>query len=184
MKSPFIIGSGVYLRPLEKSDLNDVYLGWLNDPEVNQFLDAGIFPYTRAELERYYDAVTSARDKVILAVVELESGLHIGNVKLDPINWINRHTGFGIMIGDKSKWGKGHGTEVTKLAVEYAFDRLNLNKVSLGVNPANKAALKTYQKLGFVTEGTRREEVFLNGKYADALWMSILRDEYQGRQAG
>lgn len=179
MKTPFIIGKKVYLRPLERVDLNERYLGWLNDPEVNRYLEAGLFPYTQAQLEQFYDRVSGTTDKVILAVVEKESDLHIGNVKLEPINWVHRTAVFGILIGEKAKWGNGYGSEATRLTVEYAFNRLNLRKVSLGVIPANVAALKTYQKIGFVTEGTKREEFFLGGGYKDVFWMGLLRADYE-----
>ena len=179
MNISFITGEKVYLRPLERDDLNEKYLGWLNDPEVNRYLETGLFPYTKNQLEQYYERLAGTTDKVILAVAEKGSDLHIGNVKLEPINWVHRTAVFGILIGDKSKWGKSYGTEATRLAVEYAFNRLNLRKVSLGVVADNTAAFKTYQKLGFVVEGTKRQEVFLCGDFVDVLWMGLLKEEYQ-----
>ena len=179
MKTAYAIGEKVYLHPLERDDLNENYLDWLNDPEVNRYLESGRFPYTKAQLEQFYDRLSGTTDKVILAVAEKGSDLHIGNVKLEPINWVDRTTVLGILIGDKIKWGMGYGTEATRLAVEYAFDRLNLRKVSLGVVADNTAAFKTYRKLGFVVEGTKRQEVFLCGDFVDVLWMGLLKEEYQ-----
>ncbi|MEK6858024.1 MAG: GNAT family protein, partial [Nanoarchaeota archaeon] len=68
--------------------------------------------------------------------------------------------------------------EVTKLLVQYAFDKLNLNKVYLGVNVENIGAVKSYEKTGFVHEGRLREEVYRNGRYYDVHKMSILRSEW------
>ena len=182
MNSPFITGDDVYLRPLDQNDLNENYVGWLNDSEVTRYLESGTFPYTKDELDEFYRRVSGTKDKVIMAVVERESDLHIGNVKLEPINWVHRSAEFGIMIGVKSMWGKGYGSETTSLTVEYAFTRLNLRKVSLVVVAKNIAALKTYQRLGFVTEGTKREDVFSDGKYEDVLWMGVLRDEFVAKR--
>ena len=184
MNIAFITGEKVYLRPLESDDLNAKYLGWLNDPEVNRYLEIGLFPYTKHQLEQYYDRLAETTNNVILAVAEKATDLHIGNVKLEPINWVHRTAVFGILIGDKSKWGNGYGTEATKLALDYAFDRLNLRKVSLGVVVDNTAAFKTYQKLGFVVEGTKRQEVFLCGDFMDVLWMGLLKEEYQTHRMG
>jgi len=178
MRTALMTGEKVYLRPLGRDDLNETYLGWLNDPEVTRYLEARLSSYNKSKLEDYYDHFEGAPDIRFLAVVEKNSNLHIGNVKLEPINWVHRTTVFGILIGDKSKWGKGYGTEATRLAVEYAFEHLNLRKVSLGVVTTNIAAVKTYEKLGFVTEGTKRQEVLMCGKLEDVFWMGLLKNEY------
>jgi ribosomal-protein-alanine N-acetyltransferase len=177
MKLPFIVGEQIYLRPLLREDLNERYLGWLNDPEANHFLESGRFPYTMDQLEDYYQGVTGSGSAVMMAVVEKSSDDHIGNVKLEPINWVHRTAVFGILIGEKAAWGKGYGTEATRLTVAYAFEKLNLRKVSLGVVATNTPAIKVYEKVGFQVEGVKREEYFVGGQYVDALWMAILRDD-------
>ena len=53
-KSAFMAGSQVYLRPLERTDLTERYLGWLNDPEVTRYMETGIFPTTMQDLEKFY----------------------------------------------------------------------------------------------------------------------------------
>lgn len=58
MKTPFIIGDRIYLRPLEREDLNEKYLKWLNDPDVNRYLESGLFPSTRDGLEEFYKRTT------------------------------------------------------------------------------------------------------------------------------
>ena len=182
MKTPFLIGKQVYLRPLEREDLNERYLTWLNDPEVNRYLESGTFPYTRDELEKFYQQVTGSPDHIILAIVDKEADQHIGNVKLGPINWIHRKATFGILIGDKRFWRRGIGTEVTRLMVEYGFFRLDLRRIDLGVYAEHEAALRSYEKVGFQTEGRLREDLFRDGRYKDRLLMGLLRSEYSPSQ--
>jgi ribosomal-protein-alanine N-acetyltransferase len=177
MKKIFILGKQIYLRPLEREDLNERYLGWLNDPEI-KYLESGIFPNTQDKLEKFYEKVVEASDQVILAVVDKESDLHIGNVKLGPINWVHRRATFGILIGDKKFWGKGVGEEATRLMVEYAFRRLNLHRVELGVTAENEGAICCYEKVGFQIEGRFRGAVFHEGRYKDSLWMGLLSSDY------
>jgi RimJ/RimL family protein N-acetyltransferase len=121
---------------------------------------------------------------VILAIVEKKSGQHIGNMKLGPIDWVHRRAVFGILIGEKKFWGRGIGQEVTRLAVEYAFVRLNLNRVSLGVFAEHEPAVHCYEKIGFRVEGRFREDLFRDGKYHDRLWMGLLCAEYLASQKG
>jgi RimJ/RimL family protein N-acetyltransferase len=175
----FLRGSRIYLRPLERSDLNETYLGWLNDHEVTKYLEVGTFPNTMQDLEKFYQGVTGSRSDVILAVVDGKSHRHIGNVKLGPINWVHRRATFGIMIGEKEFWGRGIGTEATRLMVEYGFLRLNLNRINLGVLATHQSAIRCYEAVGFKTEGRCREEMFCDGAYQDRLWMGLLRSEYK-----
>ena len=178
MKTPFIVGTQIYLRPLEHEDLNENYLRWLNDPQVNRYMESGIFPYTKTELERFYGQSVGSQNQVILAIIDKQTNQHIGNVKLGPINWIHRKATFGILIGDKQFWGKGIGSEATRLMVEYGFQRLNLRRIDLGVYAEHQAAVRIYEKLGFKVEGRFRQDLFHEDQYKDRLWMGLLRSEY------
>ncbi len=183
-KTAFAEGSLVFLRPLERTDLNERYLSWLNDPEVTRYMETGTFPSTAEDLENYYRSVMGSKNDVILAVVDKKSGQQIGNVKLGPIHWVHRVATFGILVGDKEFWGKGVGLEATRLMVEYGFYRLNLRRINLGVFAEHEAAVRCYEKAGFKVEGRMREELFQGGKYKDRLWMGLLRSEYKPLKAG
>lgn len=183
-KTPFVVGPHVYLRPLDRRDLNEAYLGWLNDPDVTRYMETGTFPSTRQDLEDFYQRATSSKSQVVLAIVDKKSDHHIGNVKLGPIHWIHRRATFGILIGEKKFWGKGVGQEATRLAVEYGFFRLNLLRIDLGVFAEHESAVRCYEKVGFKIEGRLRQDLFCNGEYKDRLWMGILRSEYQPCESG
>jgi [ribosomal protein S5]-alanine N-acetyltransferase len=172
-------GPHVYLRPLERTDLSDIYLGWLNDPEVTRYTETGTFPTTAQDLERFHNEVTGSKSQVILAIIHTQSGRHIGNVKLGPIHWVYRSATFGILIGDKKFWGKGIGVEATRLMVEYGFYRLNLHRIDLGVYAEHESAVHAYERVGFKVEGRLREDVFQGGEYKDRLWLGLLRSEYK-----
>lgn len=174
----FLEGASIYLRPLQHSDLSGPYATWINDQEVMCYMEAGIFPNTSEDLEAFYKNVTNSRDQVILAIVSKKSRRHIGNVKLGPIDWVHRRAHFGILIGDKRFWGKGFGTEATQMMMHYAFKRLNLNRVDLGVYAEHESAVRCYERVGFKIEGRFRQDLFHHGKYKDRIWMGLLRSEY------
>ena len=180
MKNTFIMGKKIYLRALEEDDLEGGYLKWLNDPEVNIFMTAGLMPQTKSMLKSFYDAIAADKNSVYFAIVDRESDRHIGNAKLDKIDWVNRRCEFGILIGDREFWGKGICKEATRLVVEYAFTKLNLRKVCIGVIEENEAAVKCYKSVGFKEEGRLREthHDHRNGKYVSHLLFGLLRREY------
>lgn len=174
----FLVGKRLYLRPLLKSDITERYLSWLNDAAVTRYIETGLFPVTKKDLEEFYKKIKVSKTDIMFAIIDKEHDLHIGNIKVGGINWVHRFADLGIMIGDKAYWGKGYGEEACRLLLRYAFNRLNLNKVTLGSYSTNLAALKTYKKVGFKIEGRIKKLLSIDGKYVDHVLMGILQSAY------
>jgi RimJ/RimL family protein N-acetyltransferase len=151
---------------------------WANDSDVTYFMFMGATPSTSDRLEEEFEPLWKSKNDIVMAVIDNKTDVHIGNAGLYAINWISRAAEFRIVIGEKKFWNKGCGTEASQLTVTYGFEKLNLNKIWLGVNQDNHNAVKTYEKAGFIHEGTLRNEIYRNGKYYNALRMSMLREEY------
>ena len=100
------------------------------------------------------------------------------------LDLINNEAWIGIGIGERDFWGKGYGTDMMKLALQYAFTELNVHRVSLGLMDYNPRALRSYEKAGFRLEGRTRGDVQRAGKHHDSLWMGILREEWFAMQNG
>lgn len=98
------------------------------------------------------------------------------------VNLIHSEAWVGIGIGERDYWGKGYGTDAMKLVVQYVFEELSLQRVSLGLHEYNARALKSYEKVGFRLEGRTRQDVLREGRYTDTLWMGVLRDEWLQKQ--
>ena len=179
MRMPFLVGEHVYLRPLEAGDVAGAYAAWLNDYEVTRFLETGSYPSTPGTVATYVEQLTSTPDNVFLAIVEKGTDLHVGNVKLGPIHRVHRRADMGIMIGDRTRWGRGYGREAVALIVAYGFDRLNLHKIGLGVHADHEEAVRLYESLGFQVEGRLRGHLFRDGGYHDKLVMGVLREEFK-----
>jgi len=183
MKGAFLEGEQVILRPLRRTDLTERYLGWLNDPKVNKYLETGIFPQTDEALEEFYQGVALSHDNVVLAIADRQTGLHLGNVRLGPIHWVHRRATLGILIGESDRWNSGVGMEATQMILEYAFHRLGLHRIGLGVFAEHKAAIHVYEKCGFRQEGVFRQDLFHEGRFKDRLWYGLLREEWEKDQS-
>ncbi len=85
---------------------------------------------------------------------------------------------YSIEIYDTTKYGLGIGTEVTGMALDYAFNVLKYHKVYLRVLEYNGRAIRCYEKCGFIKEGLDREGVLIDGKYETDIYMGILENEY------
>jgi RimJ/RimL family protein N-acetyltransferase len=181
MTNPFLVGTHVYLRPLERADA-PCFVSWLNDADVARFLVPHRPMTLRAE-EEFIDGLGKGDDVVLGIALRDGDGL-IGGTGLHHIDARCRRASFGILIGAKDEWGKGHGSEATRLMVGYAFETLNLNRVWLHVYEYNARGLRAYEKVGFRREGVLRQDTFRDGRYWDTVAMAILREDWQKRGAG
>lgn len=173
-----IYGEGLRLRAVERDDI-PTFVRWFNDPEVRRFL-LMFAPMSQAKEEQWFEGkLTSEHDYVFAIEVPVEDGwLHIGNLGLHEIDWVNRSCVFGIFLGERDYWGRGYGSEATRTAVRFAFHTLNLHRVELDVFDFNPRAIRAYEKVGFRREGVRREALYQDGVWHDELVMGILRSDF------
>jgi RimJ/RimL family protein N-acetyltransferase len=179
-RASFLGKRTIALRAFAHGDL-DAYRRWLDDPKVTEFLEMGARPTRDADCEAFWRLANESDDAIVFAIVERKTGAVVGTCGLYLIQWICRRAQFNILIGEPAAWDKGYGSEAARLILGYAFDKLNLNSVQLGVNADNKRAIRSYEKVGFVHEGVRRQFVYRNGRYYDMVMMSVLREDYAAR---
>jgi RimJ/RimL family protein N-acetyltransferase len=177
MRNAFLIGEKTYLRPIDKDDAPTLAT-WFNDAEVTRYL-LWHRPINVAQEEEFIQKMQASETDLMLGIVTRDGDRLIGCLGLHQTDVRNRHAVFGISVGDKSYWGKGHGTEATRLVLDHAFATLNLNRVWLQVFEFNPRAQRCYEKLGFRHEGRLRQHIYRDGKYCDSLVMGILRSEWQ-----
>jgi diamine N-acetyltransferase len=169
----------VRLRALERDDLRFVH-----DLNNNRGVMAYWFeePYESfVELEDLYlKHIHDQSERRFIA--ETQSGERVGLVELVEITYIHRRAEFQIIIAPEHQ-RHGFGQAVTKLAAEYAFRVLNINKLYLLVSVDNKAAIAIYRQCGFVEEGHLVSEYFTDGRYQDVLRMYQLQHDFIAREA-
>lgn len=177
---PKLIGKRIILREYRKEDLSYMRQ-WCNDPEiVDNLSDAFLYPHTVNSTEQYLDSIlegTTEQKGFVIALKNTEE--YMGQIDLFKIDWKNRSTELGIVIGMKEHLGKGYGTEAIKVLQDFVFNSLNLNRLQLEVYDYNERAYKCYMKCGFKEEGRLRERYFKKGRYSDTIYMSILKREYE-----
>jgi RimJ/RimL family protein N-acetyltransferase len=163
---------------IEKEGYIENMSEWMNDDETTYYMVTGLYPGNKDLLAEEYDELIIGSNVIFFIKY---GGNIIGITGLYNISWQARFAEFRILIGGKGIHNKGIGTIATKFIVKYAFEKLNLNKVWLGVNIENKGAVRCYEKAGFQKEGVLRQEIFRNNKYYDAVRMSILLEDFKKR---
>ena len=172
-----LIGEKCYLSPIRIEDAEQ-YCEWINDLEVIRFLS---LPSQQIGITKEKAILEDMikRGAQIFAIIDKEKDELIGNCSLFDIDHLHQKAELGIFIGDKNYWGKGYGTEATKLLLDYGFNILNLNNIMLKVYSYNKRGIRSYEKCGFKVIGSRREVKIIGGKKYDEIYMDILVSEFE-----
>lgn len=176
MKNPFLIGERVYLRPVEREDAV-LMAKWFNSWEVRRSV-LSHRPVSLAQQEEKIASIGKDEHDVVLAIARREPDGLLGATGLHRIDFKNRRAEFGIAVGDPAEWGKGYGTEATRLIVGYGFDTLNLNRIQLLVYEDNVRGIRAYERAGFRREGVLRQYLYREGRYQDAFLMSVLKSDW------
>lgn len=178
-----ITGKRIRLRAAEKEDI-PTFLRWINDEEVTENL-CFIAPMSQFEEEQWYENMMKMHTSEHAMVIEIKDENHkqdyrpIGTCQFHNIDWRNRSAEIGIMIGEKSVWNQGYGTETMQLLLKHGFKAYNLHRIWLQVIDKNKRGIRAYEKAGFQYEGKYRQAHYQHGRYYDVHLMSVIKPDWQ-----
>ncbi len=168
-----LIGKKIFLKPISKEDILVIH-EWRNN-EITR-MNLMMHPYLisdESDMEWYLQNVNNRGNKSFyFSIFSNDDEKILGYTSLTKINWVNRTSYFGILIGEEKARGKGYGKETTELIINYAFDKLNLRKIQLDVLVENTIAIHTYNNLGFNKEGIFTEHFYWDGNYLDVMTMA------------
>lgn len=171
----FLRSRRVVLRPVLKEDL-PLFIRWINDPDVSQFLNV-FFPMMEADEQEWFDSLPKRKSTDIVFVIVVD-GKAIGTMGIHNINWKNRTAITGAFIGEKDYWGKGLGSEAKMILLDYAFNTLNLRKICSTVIAFNERSYRYSLKCGYKEEGRLKEHHFKHGTYWDEILLAVFRDDW------
>ena len=131
------------------------FIRWYTDSEIAHVLRHDLRPLTSFQAHGYFSSIVlpNSAHGTAWAIHEISSGQLIGTTAITEIDETRGECLFRIVIGEKSTWGKGYGTEATRLVVAEAFERHGLKAVNLEVFAHNPRAIRSYEKVGFVEKG-------------------------------
>ena len=169
-----IDGDRVYLRRITEADTDNI-LRWRNMPHVvERFIYKA--EVTRADHEKWLaEQVGTGRVEQFIIVIK-ENDREIGSQYFTHIDLVAATAEFGIFIGEEDALGQNYGTEVLHMALNYAFEEMHLNDVTLRALSDNERAIRSYESCGFricpeltqnvVLDGVPKEIVFMKKEKA------------------
>jgi len=168
-------GRLVKLRDLTHDDITERYLSWFRDGTVTQFLSARNL--RRSDVIAYMDEGRQSGTYHMLAVCDAATGLHIGNVKIGPIDRTHGTSNLVTVIGDRTYWGRGFATEAIALASYLAFDRFGVRKLCDSIIGGNLGSVKSYTRAGWHIECTRRSQFLVDGVPQDEIFIACFSSQ-------
>ena len=163
-----------------REDDAEAFARWSHDAGYLRAVDTDFArPISASEAAKRFSGDEGDPSAVAFRIRTLKEDRLIGFVALHSIEWNNRAALLAIGIGEGEYRGKGYGSDALRLVLRYGFEELNLLRVGLDVISNNTAAVRAYEKVGFVHEGAMRKAVLRDGRHHDRLIMGILCDEWK-----
>jgi RimJ/RimL family protein N-acetyltransferase len=176
----------IRLVPLDVSHVDHI-MGWVNDPEIVGNLAAfSGKPLTRDDELRWIERVSASSEDVVFSIFAADDDRYLGQCGLHQIFRRSQVGRLSVIIAERHEMGRGVGSAAIASLLDVAFNSADdggqgLHKVWLMVFAKNSRARRTYGRLGFVEEGTLRDEYFHEGAWHNMVRMSVLAPEWLGQ---
>lgn len=172
-------GEKVYLDSyLDGDGENFAEWQWDND-FINGICEDVAHPYRAQEWEAMFADGADSNENIMFSIRSIADEQLIGFVGLSNLRLRAQRGELGIGIPQVKDRHLGYGKEALTLILEYAFNHLNLHKVTLNVYAFNTAAIKAYEAVGFIKEGVNREALPKDGQWYDEYQYGLLASEWR-----
>ncbi|MER7211765.1 GNAT family protein [Streptosporangium sp. NPDC000239] len=171
-RKPTLYGSRVTLRPVGPEHADGLW-GLVNDPETTRLTGShGVTD--RVAIDLWCRTRADQDDRLDLAICAVDNDAYVGEVVLNDLDAHNLSCNLRIALSGPRVYGRGYGTEAIRLVLDHAFATTDLHRIELEVFAFNDRAAHVYRKVGFVEEGVRRDALLWDGRWHDAVVMSVL----------
>lgn len=177
-RRPVLADERIYLREVTPADVNETYLGWLNDPDVNRFLETRFVDQSLDRIADFVRRMRQAEDTTLFAICLRNGDTHIGNIKIGPVNPHHLQADVSLFIGEKTHWGRGLGAEAIRTVTAHGFRDLGLNKLSAGAYAANTSSIKAFEASGWRREGELKNHYIFEGAPMDIVILGLCARHY------
>jgi ribosomal-protein-alanine N-acetyltransferase len=179
LSTPTLQTARLRARPFTDADA-DALFALHSNAHVLRYWDSP--PWTdRARAERFLATCREMAEEgsgARLALDRVSDGAFIGWCGLSRWSPDFRSASLGYCLGEEA-WGHGYATEAAGALLRWAFDTLDLNRVQAEADTRNAASARVLEKLGFVLEGTLREDCVVNGDVSDSWVYGLLRRDWR-----
>jgi RimJ/RimL family protein N-acetyltransferase len=184
MNEQLFEGEHIYLTAIDPDKDAEIEAKWTHDPEYLCLLSADpVRPLSPGQVKKKYEDMDKDAEKYRntfnFAIRARADDRFIGFIRLFDIYWTHGGGKVQLGIGDPNDRQRGYGREALRLILRYAFDEVNLYRVSAMTFEYNTAAIRFLAQAGFTIEVRRRQAINRDGRRWDVILMGLLREEWK-----
>ncbi|MCJ8320011.1 MAG: GNAT family N-acetyltransferase [Colwellia sp.] len=168
----------LYLQYISIDDANKIYVDWLNDPLINQYLETRFHIQNINSIREFISSMIANPNEHLFTIRTTCNEQHIGNIKVGGINTTHNIADVSLFIGDKDSWGKGFATKAIQLISRYALENLQLRKLCAGAYKPNIASTRAFLKAGYINDGFLANHYLLNGQPCDLVQVCLFENKH------
>ena len=148
-----------------KDNINNKYRKWMNDSEVQRFTEQKYKKHSLKDIRNFVKEKNNSKDEFLYGIFLKENfeNLHIGNIKIGPINWVYRTADISYFIGEKKLWGKGFATLAIKEIISIAKKK-KIKKLQAGAAKSNVGSRNVLIKNGFKVKNKKKFAIIYTRK--------------------
>tara|TARA_B100001057_G_scaffold499417_1_gene609975 strand:- start:259 stop:750 length:492 start_codon:yes stop_codon:yes gene_type:complete len=150
----------IKLKKLTLRYVNKTYLKWMNDRTVFRYSDQSKYNHNIKDIKDYLKARFNSNEIIFGIFIK---DRHIGNIKLGPIDYLNKASEISYFIGEKEFWGKGIGTIAIKKIIKIAKKK-GIKKIIAGCVKQNKSSQRVLIKNKFKLEGELKSQYIIKNR--------------------
>ena len=181
------------LEPLTMENISPFYKNWFANYEICQWNSHGRRFMFQEDVDFFVENLLSDKSRMIWAIIfnanvetdviginpQQTKKVHVGNISLQKIDYINRTAELTFLLGNKEMWGKGVGFNAGMFILYHAFDVLNLNRVTAGTVDRNFRMVRLALKLGMKCESIKKSAFYKDSEYFDVQEYVIFANEWR-----
>ncbi|MEG0295158.1 MAG: GNAT family protein [Clostridium sp.] len=167
------------LRKFNSTDADSVFKNWASDELVQSWYSEPIYETKEktSELLNTYINSYEKEDYYRWAITLKDTNECIGQIAIFLVDNKNHFCEYEYCIGREFQ-KNGYATEATKAIIDFSFNKINFNKVQICHKSGNPKSQSVIEKCGLTYEGALRDYFYMNGKYVDRHYYSVLKSEW------
>tara|TARA_A100001035_G_scaffold255048_1_gene229339 strand:- start:5547 stop:6065 length:519 start_codon:yes stop_codon:yes gene_type:complete len=160
----------IELKELNRKLISVDYINWMNNKRVIKFTEQRFVKNTKKKIIKFVEEKKKSKIEYLFGIYSVEKKkVHIGNIKLGPINNIHKYAEISYIIGNLQYQNKGFATQAIKKILVIAKKKYKLKKIIASVYSSNIASRKVLEKNKFKLEGIIKKKFIFNKKRLDQL---------------
>lgn len=176
----------VVFGPIDYEKHPEVESKWTHDAEFMRLLEIKpVRPLSAEMVKKQYESIEKEMDEdknlYYFTIQVREDNQFIGKALIEWIDWTHGNGFLRLGIGEAEFRRKGYGSQALSMLLRFAFNELNLYRVTAVVPAYNEGAMRLFQKFGFMEEVRRRKAIQRDAEVWDIVSFGLLNAEWRNQ---